>query len=98
MTLELDKATMSTFEPHVGSAFTIRAGESTLDLVLDRIAEWGSSPQRPCAFSLYFRTDSEGVLPQRTYDLTHPELGELSIFLVPVNEPGKGVLYEAVFN
>jgi len=98
MTIELDKATISTFEPHVGSTFTIRAGESTLNLVLDRVAEWGSSPRRPRAFSLYFRLDAEGILPQRTYDLTHSELGELSIFLVPVNEPSKGLLYEAVFN
>jgi len=98
MTLALDKATTATFEPYVGTSFSVRIGETSLDLILERIAELGSSPQRPRSFSLYFRLDAQGVLPQQTYELTHPALGDLAIFLVPIAEPGKGVLYEAVFN
>jgi hypothetical protein len=37
-------------------------------------------------------------LPQATYLLAHPALGEYPIFLVPVAVDGATVQYEAVFN
>lgn len=97
MTLELDKVTIATFEPHIGSAFAVRNSDAVF--VLDSVSKLKSgSPARPEAFALYFRCEAQGVLPQQTYDLAHETLGELSIFLVPIRESGKGVLYEAVFN
>jgi hypothetical protein len=54
---------------------------------------------RPEPFTLLF-TGPEGLaLPQATYDLTHPELGEFALFLVPVQPAADGLArYEAVFN
>jgi hypothetical protein len=99
MTLELDKVTMQTFEPHVGSPFAIRNPGASAILVLDSITKLGSgSPARPTSFALYFRSDSTQTMAQQIVDLSHDELGDFSIFLVPITEPGKGVLYEAVFN
>jgi len=36
-------------------------------------------------------------LPQRTYDLVHPELGTLQIFIVPLGPQGGEMRYEAIF-
>ena len=49
-------------------------------------------------FSLLFRGARSPILPQSIYDLTHPDLGTLKIFLVPVQPSGDGADYEAIFN
>jgi hypothetical protein len=99
MTLELDNATIETFAPHVDSPFLLKTGATEHVLVLESLAPARhASPGRRASFSLYFRLDSPGILPQKTWELSHDTLGTFSLFLVPVNEPGKGVRYEAVFN
>ena len=50
------------------------------------------------SFSLLFLGKTAGVLPQKTYLLNHARLGELTLFLVPIQQKADGVLYEAVFN
>ena len=55
--------------------------------LLDRLAAEGtvfSGPVRP-------------MLDQAVHPLSHPDLGELEVFLVPVGADGDGVQYEAVF-
>ena len=37
-------------------------------------------------------------LPQRTYSVRHPVLGETLIFIVPVGQDGTAGRYEAVFS
>jgi hypothetical protein len=49
-------------------------------------------------FSLIFLGKDPRVLPQRIYRLQHGEMGELTIFLVPVGKDAEGVSYQAVFN
>ena len=49
-------------------------------------------------FSLVFLARDPRVLPQRLYRLEHDELGELTIFLVPVAKDAQGVSYQATFN
>lgn len=50
-------------------------------------------------FTLLFRTSSELSLPQGTYKLTNDSLGEVELFLVPVERrQGPWRYYEAVFN
>lgn len=39
----------------------------------------------------------EHFLEQGTYTMHHDELGELTLFIVPVNEVADGFVYEAVF-
>ena len=50
------------------------------------------------AFSLFFDGPPTPFLPQRTYTLRQPALGEVDMFLVPVGRKGDGFQYEAVFN
>lgn len=56
-----------------------------------------SDPSR-AAYSLLFCGPSEPILPQRTYQLVHSEMGELDVFLVPIGPQKHGMGYEAVFN
>lgn len=49
-------------------------------------------------FSLLFRNGAALLFPQQTYSMSHPRLGEVAIFLVPIARERDGFLYQAVFN
>jgi len=49
-------------------------------------------------FSLFFQGPAEFFLPQRIYQLSHSQMGDLKLFLVPVARNERGFRYEAVFN
>jgi hypothetical protein len=57
----------------------------------------GPDGQERLQFSLFFRGRTAPLLPQATYSLSHPELGELDLFLVPIGADDDGVRYEAAF-
>lgn len=48
--------------------------------------------------SLVFRTGERDAKPQEIFELTHPELDDSSLLLVPVRHGRRGVHYEAVLN
>ncbi len=48
-------------------------------------------------FSLLFHVNTHVLFEQGTYLLSHQELGELQVFLVPVSDNNDGFQYEAVF-
>ncbi len=48
-------------------------------------------------FSLVFQSKEQRVFEQNTYKLTHSELNDLALFLVPIGSDDIGVRYEAVF-
>ena len=58
-------------------------------------ADATEEPREP--FSLVFRGPKEPVLPQHIYRLTHPRLGSLDLFLVPIGPDTVGMQYESVF-
>lgn len=60
-------------------------------------ARMGPKGVRP-PFSLIFLGKDPRVLPQRLYRLEHDEMGEVTIFLVPVGKGADGVSYQATFN
>jgi hypothetical protein len=101
--MHLGEMTIETFQPHVGSMFTVRSGdgrEVSLMLVrVNRVMENVHSKKlKREPFALYFATPETVFLPQQTYSFSHPELGsDMPIFIVPIaREEGK-YLYEAVF-
>jgi len=49
-------------------------------------------------FTLLFLARDPRVFPQRQYGLEHPDLGTVSIFLVPSGKDAEGVTYCATFN
>ena len=93
--------TFESFTSHLNSTFALKLGESSLDLTLTQATK---QPVRPYLgmmrepFSLYFRSGSQVVLPQRIYPLAHDAMGRLEVFIVPVAREPEGIVYEAVFN
>jgi hypothetical protein len=90
------------FKDRVGGVFTVR--EEDVPPVSLTLAEATSLPARFTRegvrppFSLIFSGSAECTLPQRLYRLLHEELGEITIFLVPVGLDAKGASYQALFN
>jgi hypothetical protein len=67
-----------------------------MDLVLVEVS--GNSQGALETFSLLFRGPLEGVFPHDTYAVGHPTLGDMELFLGPVNSvKTDGVYYQAVF-
>lgn len=101
--VSLDQMNCATFVPLLNSSFKCKpAGVSDRDLILAEIEEQpltaiseGASLE---TFSLLFWSSSNVKLPQGTYPLQHPALGEFALFIVPVARANPGQLYEAVFN
>jgi hypothetical protein len=95
----LEKLTIESFEPHVGTSFALHAGTRTIELRLTRAAKVMESEAAQLSrtpFSLYFLAPV--LLPQRIYRLTHEGFAEpLDIFLVPIARDADGFTHEAVF-
>ena len=68
-----------------------------IELELVHVSELQSTPHQEI-FSILFRGPLEILLPQRTYQLEHEQMGMLSLFIVPVGKDEQGYEYEAVFN
>jgi hypothetical protein len=97
--------TPATFTPYVGTVFSITFTDGTLEMTLGAVESHGSRAPRPDVpdlrtepFSLVFLGPLRPVLPQRTWDLAHPALGSLGVFLVPLGPENGRMRYEAVFN
>ena len=102
----LDRLTSATFFPLTGDVF--RAAPSAgnpLDLVLSQCEEttYGSPDQRGPShgrvpFSLLFHSTDGRHVEQQIFTLSHPDLGEFPLFLVPLGPDGSGMRYEAVIS
>jgi hypothetical protein len=79
----------------VGTTYTVTGIPTPMELTLtSATVEQDNSVQY--AFSLLFSGPAP-LLPQQTYTLSHPQLGELEIFLVPIQEVDRGFVYQAIF-
>lgn len=92
--------TLNDFSPLQGGHFELNVGDQGL-LALSLIEANALTPHLSAVrapFSLVFEGPAQPLLPQATYGMTHPSLGPLDIFLVPVARSPAGIRYEAVFN
>lgn len=89
--------TLETFQPLIGSVFTVALAEGGLGLVLSEVQSLGHKTVAREPFSLLFHGPLAPVLPQQTYALEHLALGQQEIFLVPLGPDAIGMRYEAVF-
>lgn len=87
------------FDKHAGETFTVHleTGDPTA-LTLKEIAPVKIAPKGHESFALIFDGPKEPYLEQKLYKVTHPQLGETAIFLVPVAGDDSGYDYEAVYN
>lgn len=96
----LDTLKVTSFEPHVGSSFTVRpqgADPLSFKLIEASAAGGDPSPKRE-PFSLLFVGPGEPVLEQAIYPVEHEDLGELQLFMVPLGPDGDGgTRYEVIF-
>lgn len=99
----MDNLALSVFESHVGSVFKLTIDVNLeIDLVLvsaERMSVAGPSfsPDSDRPFSLLFRGPEAHPFGQGIHHLSHWVMGEMEIFLVPMQPDAEGPLYEAVF-
>ena len=101
----IEDFTYRTFADRHGETFRLRVDDDhvydlTLATVVDHAdKDWNlpAEPDSRSPFSMIFVGRTNGVLPQRIYQLEHDSLGEFELFLVPVGMDANGVQYEAVF-
>jgi hypothetical protein len=99
MSTSIDLASVDSgfFQPHVDSSLTLKTSEASIPgklLSVSDIPTAMTSGRKP--FSLIIQVET-AELPQGTYELAHPTLGTLSIFLVPINLREGKLELEAVF-
>lgn len=87
----------ATFESRVGEVFGFTWEGAAIELTLTEVESSGATPAGRPAGAVRFDGPREPVLPQATYDVTHPELGEFPLFVVPVGQTAEVTNYEAVF-
>ncbi len=97
--MEAQTLTADDFAPHVGSSFVVVHEGTSVEAELAEVRELDALSEdfrRP--FTLMFPGPQEPVLPQSTYQIKHEDLGELEIFVVPLESDESGTVYQAVFN
>lgn len=89
-----------TFQPHLETSFELRFDDgSEVHLELVEVSAMEHLPRTTrTPFSLLFRGPQEPSLQQAAYHMQHGELGQLLLFLVPVQSDAEGTDYEAVFS
>jgi hypothetical protein len=97
-----DFQTEEEFKQHLNTPFRLQVNApKPIDLMLvgtesrpsDSTEEQGME-----RFSIFFSGSPEFLLPQGTYRMLHPEMGELDVFLVAIGKEADGYRYEAVYN
>jgi hypothetical protein len=87
--------TLADFTPHLHTQFQI-VGEEKLELELTSATDHSNAQLEQ--FSLIFTGAVSPCLPQRLYALSHPHMGDVELFLVPVGPDKTGMQYEAAFS
>ena len=85
------------FTPHRDAAFELAAANATVPLTLVKVEKIGDSRRAGGAFSLLFAAPAGTSLPQAIYSVTHPSLGVMEIFLVPIGPLSGRTGYQAIF-
>jgi hypothetical protein len=111
MTIDLANATPDTFRPYVGQRFLVDSAAGPVALTLDNVKTFDTSmirdsvvevggvtipPRR--AFALTFEGPVAPVLSSAQVVMTHPDLGDMALFVSPFRQDRDCMLYEAVFN
>ena len=93
--------TEAEFSRHLNTDFDLTFGEEQLHLRLVAVKPYLPQANEQSGmerFSLFFDGPLDRYLPQRVYRLTHEAMGEIDIFLVPIEKKESAFRYEAVFN
>lgn len=90
------------FRQHLNTPFRLQVNApKPIDLTLVGVESRpsGATEQQGMErFSVFFLGSPEFLLPQSTYRVAHPEMGEFDVFLVAIGKEADGYRYEAVYN
>lgn len=95
---QLTKENWNDYHEHSFQYQPADTDNDALTFVLVEVSGLGTKPgaeREP--YSLIFRGPADPVLEQGIVPMQHPDLGEVSIFLVPIGPDSTGMCYEAVF-
>jgi hypothetical protein len=87
--------TLRDFEPHLHTRFCV-ADQGNYELELAEISDHSNDQIEQ--FSLIFTGAASPWLQQGSYKLTHPQLREGEVFLVPLGPENGHMRYQAVFS
>lgn len=93
----LPQFSLAAFAAQVGTRFQL-ADDPTLALELTEATPLDAQAPHDRHFSLILRGPPQPMLAQATHTFTHAQLGELTIFIVPVSRDATGMAYQAIFN
>jgi hypothetical protein len=86
------------FAKHLNTSFRVRLDDAnSQELELVEVSDLLESPDQT-RFSIVFRGPSEVILPQGMRRFESEQMGQFSLFLVPIRKDEKGIYYESVFN
>ena len=96
----MELLTLEHFAGCLNETFRAALNDGDVEFVLVEARPLPQAPPNPMRqpFSLLFRNGAALLFPQQTYRMSHPRLGEVAIFLVPIAREREGFLYQAVFN
>ena len=87
------------FSKYLNTMFRILVDDlNTLELELNTVSERRVSAHHQERFEILFRGPREPLINQGSYRFEHDEMGELMLFIVPVEQNSDGTFYEACFN
>lgn len=91
-----DHLNLAQFREHLHTEFEVQISETqSIHLTLSEILVRQEKPT--CEeFSLHFHGPAEYLLAQQTLQLSHPVLGKLDLFTVPIARTQNGFTYEAI--
>ena len=95
----LDRLSLEDFSSLVGSELDVRAYDQQARLKLKEAKPIKSpSPRATQPFHLVLSAPPAWRVPQGLFRVTHPQLGEIELFAVPIGPDGDGFCYEVIFN
>lgn len=87
------------FSKYLNTTFRVLVDDiNTLELKLNEVSDRRVSPHHQERFEIIFRGPREPLITQGSYRLEHDEMGDLILFIVPVEQNNDGIFYEACFN
>ena len=86
------------FASQVNTRFQVQTDEDPkVELDLIEVSDLKLHPQQE-EFTIVFRGSLNAFLEQGIRSLTHEQMGQFELFLVPIRQDAHGFYYEAVFN
>ena len=95
----LDRLSLEDFLPLVGTKVAVSAfGHAARMTLREAAAIKSPSPRATAPFHLVLCAPPASRMPQGMFRFTHPKLGDIEMFAVPIGPDGDGFCYEIVFN